>query len=264
MDDFLADMKSASEAAGVRLLDVWDFHWYPQPMYAGTYLWNIDDTARAMTADEIDGVLQGPRSYWDSTYVESSWITNDHLHGPAMILARLLPRLNAGYPGTKLGVSEYYPGGRGHVSSGLATADTLGVFQRMGVYLGAMWPTGDDAALAWSYGAFELLRDADGNGERYASTDVRVEHPEVAESSVYAGSDTPDRVTVSVINKTDAPRSFGLRIFHPTVLTRVAVYRIDAAHPSPILVARDTLTKNDAYLYAAPPMSAAMLVFTTR
>jgi len=261
MDDFLADVQAASKAAGTRLLDTWDFHWYPQPMFAGTYVWNLDDARRPMTPAEIDAVLQGPRSYWDPTYDEGSWITAAaNLGAPAEVLTRVRARLDAGYPGTKLGVSEYFPGGRNHVSSGLATVDSLGIFQRMGVDIAAMWPVGDMAGLAYAFGGIELVRNADGNGLRYADTAVHVEHPEIVESSVYAGSDGPKRVTVLVVNKTSAPRRFGLRAFNAAALTHVDVYRIDAAHKSPFLSQSDALTKYNAYAYTAPPMSAAMLV----
>lgn len=151
-------------------------------------------------------------------------------------------------------MSEYFPGGRNHISSGLATVDSLGVFPRMGVDIAAMWPVGDTASLAYAYGAIELLRSADGNGLRYADTTVRVEHPEIAESSVYAGSDSPRRVTVLVVNKTNAPRKLGLRTFNAAALSRVDVYRIEATHPSPTLAQSDALTKYNAYAYTAPAM----------
>ena len=189
MDDFLADVKAASTVAGTRLLDTWDFHWYPQPLSDGTYVWDLDDGVRPLTPTEIEAVLQGPRSYWDPTYDEGSWITAQaHLGGPATILTRIQSHLDAGYPGTKLGVTEYFPGGRNHIVSGLAIVDTLGVFQRMGVDLAAMWPVGSSASLAYAFGGLELIRNADGNGLRYADTAVRVEHPEIVESSVYAGA----------------------------------------------------------------------------
>jgi hypothetical protein len=262
MDDFLADVRAASLAAGTRLLDTWDFHWYPQPLSNGTYLWDLDHAKRPLTEAEIDAVIQGPRSYWDPTYDEGSWITAPaHLAGPASILTRVRSHLEAGYPGTKLGVTEYFPGGRNHIASGLATVDTLGVFQRMDVEIAAMWPVGNAASLAYAFGGLQLLRNADGNGLRYADTSVRVEHPEVVESSIYAGSDVPQRVTVLVVNKTNAPRTFGLRAFDAAALARVDVYRIDAAHSTPYLSQSDALVKYNAYAYTAPARSAAMLVF---
>lgn len=263
MDDFLAGMKAASAAAGTRLIDTWDFHWYPQPIYDGVFLSQLDDAARKMTPQEIDAVVQGPRSYWDTTYDEGSWITSAaHLKGPVYVLARLRARLDAGWPGTKLGVTEYFPGGRSHISSGLAVADSLGVFQRMGVDIAALWPLGSDfGKLSYAFGGLQLLRNADGAGLRFADTAVRVEHPERAESSVYAGSDTPRRMTVLVINKTNATRRVGLRAWNPGLYTTVDGYRIDAAHAAPFPALHDALAKRNAYAYAAPPMSATLLVF---
>ena len=260
MDDFLATVKAESTASGKRLLDTWDFHWYPQTLSDGVYVWDLDDSVRPLTPTEIDAIVQSPRSYWDHDYDEDSWITNDHLGGPAYILERLQKRVASGYPGTKLGVSEYFPGGCAHIASGIGVADSLGVFARMGVHLAAMWPT--CSRLEYAFGAIQLLRNADGNKLRFADTVVRVEHPEKVETSVYAGSDDDRRVTVLVINKSNASRRVGLRMFHSARLASVDVYRVDAAHPSPHLAAHDELTKKNAYAYDAPSMSAAMLVFT--
>ena len=49
MDDFLAGVKAESDRTGVRLLDTWDFHWYPQPVINGTYVSALDNAARTMT-----------------------------------------------------------------------------------------------------------------------------------------------------------------------------------------------------------------------
>lgn len=67
MDDFLATLKTASEQEGRRLLDTWDFHWYPQGQSRGTYVWDLDNATRTLTAGEIDQILQAPRSYWDGS-----------------------------------------------------------------------------------------------------------------------------------------------------------------------------------------------------
>lgn len=135
-----------------------------------------------MTADEIEAGLQSPRSYWDPEYDEQSWITRDHMQEPAKILVRLQERIDAAYPGTKLGVTEYFPGGRGHVSSGLATVDSLGVFARMGIEMAAMWP--HPGRVEYAYGGIQLLRNASGTGVRFADTLVQAEHPEKIESSL--------------------------------------------------------------------------------
>ena len=259
LDDFLRGVKQASEQAGVRLLDTWDMHWYPQREFNGVYTHLLDDSQTPMTADEIEAVLQSPRSYWDPEYDEQSWITRDHMHEPTKILVRLQQRIDAAYPGTKLGVTEYFPGGRGHVSSGLATVDSLGVFARFGVELAAMWP--HPGRVEYAYGGIQLLRDASGTGVRFADAMVKVEHPEKIDSSLYAGADTPEVVTVSVVNKTQAPRRFALRFYNPGALGSVDVYRIDAEHPDPFAAGAEPLTRYNAHVYTAPPLSASLLVF---
>jgi hypothetical protein len=261
MDDFLANVRQASTDFGARLLDIWDFHWYPQRIFNGTFTWALDNSKRTMTQEEIDAVVQGPRSYWDTEYDEHSWITDDHLHGPAYIVTRLQARIAAAYPGTKIGITEYFPGGCSHVSSALGVVDTLGVFARQGVNAAAMWPHSCD--LRFAFGGFKLVRNADGNGLRFAGTVVRVEHPEKVASSLYAGSDDASRVTVLVVNKTGADRTFGIRLYNATRLATVDVYRVDAGHMDPFRAATASLTKNNAYAYRAPPMSATLLVFRT-
>ena len=263
MDDFLKTVKLESEAFGQRLLETWDMHWYPQTVFNGIQVTQLDNSTRTMTAAEIDAVVQSPRSYWDTTYDENSWITRDHLHAPAYILSRLQARIDAYYPGTKLGVTEYFPGGRGHISSGLAAVDTLGVFARMGVGMAAMWP--HSGAVEYAYGGLKLLRNPTGSanatGVRFADTNVRVEHPEKAQSSVFAASDNAQLVTVLVVNKTNAVRKFGIRAFNSAQLATVKAYRIDAAHQNPFLASTENLSKNNAYAYSAPAMSATLLVF---
>ncbi len=263
MDDFLETAKKESDASGKRLLDTWDFHWYPQHMERETYVWDLDDSRRALTQAEIDHVLQDTRTYWDQSYDEESWITSaDHLGGPAFILQRLREHIDAAYPGTKLGVSEYFPGGCAHIASGIGVVDSLGIFARMGVHLAAMWPTCD--RMEFAYGGLELVRNADGRGLRFASSVVAVEHAEKAESSVYAGSDDPNRVTVLVTNKTRAERRIGLRLFNTVKLAKVAIHRIDAEHASPTLAGEERLEGTNAYVYVAPAYSATLLVFTSK
>jgi hypothetical protein len=129
----------------------------------------------------------------------------------------------------------------------------------MGVHIAAMWPHKCNPTFA--FGGFKLFRDADGKRLGFAGTSVRVEHPERAESSVHAGSDRRDRVTVIVINKTKETRRHGLRLFEASKLGKVAIHRVDADHASPHHVGDEPLTKTNAFVYAAPPMSATLLDF---
>lgn len=258
MDDFLKAVRTESEKSGTRLLDTWDVHWYPQRQFDGVYTHYLDDSTRPMSAEEIDAVLQAPRGYWDPEYADESWIS-DHMQAPLQILTRLQQRIDAAYPGTKLGVTEYFPGGRAHISSGIATVDTLGIFARMGVGMAAMWP--HEGRVEFAYGGIQLLRNADGRGVRFADHSVKVEHPEKIPSSVYAGADSPQVVTVTVLNKTASARRFGIRLFNPAALSSVDAYRLDAQHADPYAVGAEPLIKYNAYSYVAPPFTATLLVF---
>lgn len=274
MDTFLDLVKAESDRVGKRLLDIWDFHWYPQGYVDGEMVeWvNPNEPAGAANAARraarVDAIVQSPRSYWDHDYDEGSWVSG-HTNGPTYIIERIQKHLAEHYPGTPAGISEYFPGGCGHIASGLGVADSLGIFMRMGVGLAAMWQHcyGQDSIeqLRYAFGAFKLLRNADGNRLRFDDTVVPVTHPdaEKAATSVYAGSDDKPRMTVLVVNKRGAARRIALRAFHSAELKSVDVYRIDAANPSPVLAQQDRLAKLNAWIYEAPPFSASMLVFKT-
>ena len=66
-------------STGQRLIDDLDVHWYPEATGGGH---RITDDASGDGAAEIAAREQAPRSLWDPTYTENSWITNDVLHGP--------------------------------------------------------------------------------------------------------------------------------------------------------------------------------------
>ena len=66
------------------------------------------------------------------------------------------------------------------------------------------------AALAYAFGGIELVHNADGNGLRFADTAVLTSNPDAVDLSVYAGMDTPGRVTVLVVNKTQTAMNVGL------------------------------------------------------
>lgn len=191
LDFYLDGMRKAGETAGRRLLDVLDVHWYPEAR--GDH--RITDAA-ATTAADVEARLQAPRTLWDPTYRETSWIQQSL---PAFL--PLLPRLQRSIerynPGTLLAITEYDFGGKTVVSGGIAQADVLGAFGRHGVHLATIWGIGpaDHYAIA----AFELFRDYDGQGGRYGSTAVRATADDVARVSVYASIEGSDDSVLHVV-----------------------------------------------------------------
>jgi hypothetical protein len=128
---YLAQMKTAGQSAGKRLLDVLDVHWYPEATGPNT----SGKQTRITNQDNSPGVaaarVQAPRSLWDPTYVETSWITQDTTGGKGIqLFPRLEGEINTNYAGTKLSISEYNYGGATDISGGIAEADVLGIFGR--------------------------------------------------------------------------------------------------------------------------------------
>ena len=137
LDFYLAGMRDVEKTSGTRILDALDIHWYPEAKGGGKRITeggNGDDVVRAR--------LQAPRSLWDASYQEDSWITNDVIHKPINLLPRLRAQIKANYPGTKLAFTEYNYGGGNHISGAVAEADVLGIFGRDNVFAAVYWKPG--------------------------------------------------------------------------------------------------------------------------
>jgi hypothetical protein len=136
---FLSQMKAAEEKAGRRLLDVLDVHWYPEAQSGD----GLRITEKNSSPPVIKARLQAPRSLWDPTYVEKSWITKDSTEGqPIQLLPRLRKDIETNYPGTKVAITEYNYGGGDDISGAIAEADVLGIFGRQGVFCANWWDLG--------------------------------------------------------------------------------------------------------------------------
>ena len=200
---YLKQMKAKSDAAGTRLLDVLDLHWYTEvrvgDYHNGTPVGG-SNTSPAVVAARV----QAPRSLWDTTYVENSWITYDGLDGGAIFLIpRMLNKITNSYPGTKLAFTEYNYGGGRHISGGIAQADALGIFGKYGVFAAMQWPMQTNET--YVAGAFKMYRDFDGANGAFGDTSVRATTTSIDDTSIYASTDSANskRMVVVVINKTD-------------------------------------------------------------
>jgi hypothetical protein len=188
IDALLGEMRSASSDAGMRLMDVLDVHWYSEAEGDEPYrsvAWSES------TPDIVAARLQAPRSLWDRTYVEKSWITGSpgryshtsEVFGEQAIA--LIPRLRTSIesynPGTKLAFGEFGFGGYDHVSGGIAVADALGIFGREGVYYANHW----DEIAGYVESAYRLYRNYDGALSTYGDIAVAATASD-DNSSVYA------------------------------------------------------------------------------
>jgi len=187
----LTRMADSSKAAGFRLMDVYDVHWYP-------------DLDSAIVNDRTDSVrvqnrVQAPRSLWDPTYTEPGWVGKWFKNTAYPLLPKLQSAIAQCNPGTKLSITEFDYGGRNHPSGAVATADVLGLFGKYGVYLATHWG-GLEGYLG---AAYAIYRNFDGRNSTFGDIHVRALSNDIVNSSVYAAlhDDDPSTLDVMLINK---------------------------------------------------------------
>ena len=199
-DKYLPALKTASTTFGKPLVDVYDFHWYSEATDAsGNRV--IGLASSSLTADQVQAIVQSPRSLWDTTYTENSWITTDVLGGPIYILGRLQSRINAEFPGMKIAITEYENGGWNHIAGTIAQADNLGIFGAQGVFAANFWPP--NGTYSYALAGFRAFRDFDGANSSFGDTSLQATSSNVQNVVVYASTDssTPGRVVFVAINR---------------------------------------------------------------
>jgi len=212
---YLQQLQSASQQAGVRLLDYLDLHFYPQA--GGVSLSSAGSAATQALR------LRSTRSLWDTTYTDESWIGE-----PIYMLPRMRAWVAANYPGTKLAISEYNWGAPEHINGALAQADVLGIFGREGLDLATLWdpPT---AAQPLAY-AFRMYRNYDGSGAGFGETAVDAGSADQGALAVYAAQRSGDgALTIMVINKTAPPQTSALTLSSFTPNGAAHAYRYSSA-----------------------------------
>lgn len=254
-DFYLDGAKAAGTAAGKRLIDVLDLHWYPEATGGGTRIF-AEDTGAAV----VEARIQAPRSLWDPSYVESSWISSALGSTAIGLVPSMHAKIAARYPGTKLAFSEYYYGGGAHISGAIAQADVLGVFGREGVYAAALWPMSSNISMIDA--AFRMFRNVDGAGTHFGDTSVKAESSDVATATVYASTNTADgKVVMVLINKAGAAKTTSVGLTHSTALNTAAVYQLTAGSTAAAKVADLTATQPNSFTLTLPAMSVTTLVF---
>jgi hypothetical protein len=198
IDYYLDRMNSASESAGMRLLDVLDLHYYTEAAAEG---------GTAVLTSEAENVREAreaaPRIFWDATYNETSKSALS-FKSKTPLLPTLSASIGIYYPGTELSFSEYAFGGGGDISGGIAAADALGIFGRNGVY-SANLVTSDllyGGETDYELAALKLFTDYDGEGSAFGSTSVSCDLGSDRMASGYAATEGGDpNMTIVYMNK---------------------------------------------------------------
>jgi hypothetical protein len=255
IDYYLQKMRAAETTAGRRLVDYLDLHWYPEATGG-----NVRITGPETGATVVEARVQAPRSLWDETYVESSWIV-DYLGGqPIRLLPGLKERISRLYPGTLLAFTEWNYGGGGHISGAIATADVLGVFGREGVGASTLWELNTNET--FTRAAFGVYRNYDGAGGRFGDRSIRAITSDRAAASVYASVDSanPSRVVVVAINKRSTTQIVGITVAHSRQVTAADVYTLTSAASRPVAAAPISSVATNAFRYTMPAYSISILI----
>ncbi|HUZ27953.1 MAG TPA: glycoside hydrolase family 44 protein [Solirubrobacteraceae bacterium] len=262
-DYWLQRVAAASRLAGTTLIDAFDLHWYPQPTKDGSYDVYGNDTSAATVAERE----QRPRSLWDPTYVENSYITQPYAQGgensgPIALIPRIQGQIATDNPGMKLAITEWNYGASGDISGGIADADALGVFGRYGVHLATFWPSGPLAG-SFAAGAFQMFRNYNSGGGHFGDTEVQATTSDVGHTSVYASTEAndPSRLVIVAINKNSAATSATINLQQATSYGDAAVYTLTASGGSaPRQAASIAPIRPHQYSYTMPAQSVSVIV----
>lgn len=234
---YLQQMKKYSDAHGLRVLDYFDMHFYPQA--PGVAFGNGNDPATNALR------LRSTRALWDPTYTDESWIGT-----PVRLVPRMRELVAANYPGTRTAVTEYNWGALDHVNGALAQADVLGIFGREGLDLATLWAP-PDATQPGAY-AFRMYRNYDGAGGRFGDVAVRATSADQEKLSVYAAERSGDgALTVMVVNKSGVEQSSTVSLRGRSMRT-AQVYRYGAGDLTSIIRAPDQQIQAPPLVPGAP------------
>jgi mannan endo-1,4-beta-mannosidase len=258
---YLAQMKAASDAAGGRLLDVLDVHYYP----AGTGKDDSGQDANVYSQLTSAGVnaarMQAPRSLWDPTYTETSWITQYTASGPLRILPRLQASIDVYYPGTKIAVTEYEYGGHKDISGGIAQADVLGIYGKYGVFAACFY---SETIKDYIFPAFHIYLDYDGKGSAFGDLSLATNAPDAASYSVYAAKESgTGRIHIIAINKTATAEVANVSLANTSrIVTSAEVYGFSEAGGAVLSELTPVASiSGNAFSYTLPAHSVLHFVF---
>lgn len=255
---FLDKMAQAEKENGKRLVDVLDLHYYSEAK--GTdRITACEDTSHT---DCIEARLQAPRTLWDSTYTENSWL-GQYNEKYLPILPLVNESIEKYYPDTKLSFTEYSFGGGNHISGAIAEADALGIFAKNGVYMANSWAVASDES--YTHAAINLYTNYDGNGAKFGDTLVKSSTPDIEKSSVYASINGTDesKLNIVLMNKsmTESQNS-SVNITSGAQYDTAKVYGITSGSSEIKLLETVNNIKDNSFTLELPPLTVVQIELT--
>ncbi len=251
LEYYLTRMATAEADYGARLLDYLDVHWWPEAGACRKRI--IVETSEPAIAEAR---MQAPRSLWDPTYVEDSWVAALR---PINLISKMNERIDNAYPGTKLAFSAWYYGGGSDISGAIAAADVLGIFGREGIGLASV-SLPDEAPYVTA--AFQAFLNYDGAGAHFGDTSVASTTDDLEGASAYASieSGAPTQLVIVLMNKRNAIRPTTINIDSATSYGTSLVYELTDEGPTVVAVDSLSATSDNTFSYEMPPISIAVIV----
>lgn len=255
-DRYLDDMKAASVTAGKRLLDVYDLHWYSEATSGGTRITNL--TSSSLTDAQVQAIVQSPRSLWDATYTETSWVAS-YLGSPIRLLARLQSKIDARWPGTRLALTEYSNGGFNHIAGAIAEADNLGVFGQLNIFAANFWPT--SSTYPFTLAGFQMYRDYDGNLGSFGDTSLPAISSDTSKVAAYVSRDSTvsDRYVIVAINRSTTAQNVSFSGL--TASGKARTYRLQGTSAVPIFAGEESADLT-TWVTTLPALSVSTIELT--
>lgn len=270
LEYYLDAMRKEGERQGRRLLDVLDVHWYPE--IASTNHQSITNEWAPQDSAMIQARVQAPRSLWDPTFRERSWVDRV-TGGPVRLLPRLKELVARHHPGTKIAITEYSYFRGGDISGAIAQADALGIFGREGVYAATLWPQGAiwaykgdaDRTYACTFAAFRAYRDYDGKGAAFGDLSLPATTSDQERTSIHASTDSSGsgRIVLVAINKSEQPVDAAVSIASALAWGRAEVWLLTGGVGTctgPERVSGELPLERNAFTLRLPPLSVATVV----
>jgi len=233
---------------GKPLVDVFDFHWYPQcRSIPGT---PYEGAGQSMELNQLR--LRAIRELWDRDYVQESWIADTARGRHTRVIPRIREWIEEHNPGMELCLGEYNYGGTDNITGGLAQAEIFGVLGREKVDLAFIW----DGPKGTQHFAWQLYRNYDGNGGSFGSKSIQASSAH-NDLSIYAAKREDGATTIVVINKS-LDGACDLTLDAPGLKGNLGIWRFDQTTRRVVGVSNDG--RVDGQISARLPVASASIL----
>jgi hypothetical protein len=262
LDYYLDKFRIASLQEGTRLLGGLDVHWYPEITGGG---YRITNSVSNHNLEANKARLQAPRSLWDPTYKENTWI-GTWFSSFLPLIPRMQQSIDMYNQGTNIVFSEYNYGGENNVYGGIAQADVFGIFGKYGVFMGNFWKMVNDIKDAtYITSALRLYENYDGNHSAFGDTKVKAETSDIENSSIYGSvyTDSDNNLHLIVLNKNnDYDMNASFELAGGTNYHSARIWAFDGS--SPEITERQPVTgiSGNSFTYTIPKLTACHIVLS--